>query len=211
MGYAIKEVFKTLQGEGANIGKTAVFCRFSGCNLWSGREEDRPSAVCAFCDTDFRGTNGVNGGHYQYAYQVADVIEEVWGIPTYEDRLVVFTGGEPILQLDYRLLLEVKKRGFVTAVETNGTLRIPEGIDWVCVSPKAGAPLVVTSGNELKVVFPQNGIDYKKLEELDFNFFWIQPKYGQEISANTSEAVDYCLNHPKWRLSIQTHKIIGMP
>lgn len=209
MPYAVKELFRTLQGEGAQAGRVAVFCRFAGCNLWSGREEDRHEAICRFCDTKFIGTDGPGGGRYADAEHLATAIESIWnGDEGY--RFVVFTGGEPLLQLDGPLLEAVRSRGFTTAVETNGTIDIPFGLDWVCVSPKAGARLQVRQGSELKLVFPQVGIDPKHLVKLPFKHFWLQPMDGPEREANTMAAVRYCLTHPKWRLSLQTHKMIGI-
>ncbi len=210
MAYAVKEMFATLQGEGAQAGRAAVFCRFAGCNLWSGRERDRASATCRFCDTDFVGTDGENGGRFEDAHALADAIAARWaGGPAH--RYVVFTGGEPLLQLDRALLDAMRAHGFAVAVETNGTLEAPGGIDWICVSPKAGASLVQRSGAELKLVFPQPEIDPDALAGLDFQHFWLQPMDGPERAANTAAAVAYCLAHPHWRLSLQTHKMIGIP
>lgn len=210
MGYAVKEVFRTLQGEGAQAGRAAVFCRFAGCNLWSGREEDRARAVCRFCDTDFVGTDGSGGGRFGSAEGLAAAIEAAWagGVAR---RFVVFTGGEPLLQLDPALLAAVRARGFESAVETNGTQDVPEGLDWVCVSPKAGAPLRLRRGQELKLVHPQAGLDPGDLAGLAFDHFWLQPMDGPARPANTEAAVAYCLEHPRWRLSLQTHKLIGIP
>jgi 7-carboxy-7-deazaguanine synthase len=210
MTYAVKELFKTLQGEGAQSGRAAVFCRFAGCNLWSGREEDRAEAVCRFCDTEFVGTDGEGGGKFATALELAEAIARTWNGSS-ERRYVVFTGGEPLLQLDAVLLEAVHAQGFEVAVETNGTLKPPRGIDWVCVSPKAGAPLQLKAGNELKLVFPQAGIDPAALETLPFDHFWVQPMDGPARIANTEAAVAFCLANPKWRLSLQTHKIIGIP
>jgi 7-carboxy-7-deazaguanine synthase len=208
--YAVKEIFLTLQGEGANAGRAAVFCRFSGCNLWSGQEKDRASAICGFCDTDFVGMDGAGGGSFANAGALSMAIESVWtGGKT--DRFVVFTGGEPLLQLDQALIKVVHARGFEIAVETNGTLAPPPGLDWLCVSPKAGAPLVANSGSELKLVFPQQGLRPEELCGLAFSHFWLQPMDGDERAANTAAAIAYCLDHPRWRLSLQTHKFIGMP
>jgi 7-carboxy-7-deazaguanine synthase (Cx14CxxC type) len=208
--YAVKEIFKTLQGEGAQTGRVAVFCRFSGCNLWSGREVDRATAACRFCDTDFVGTDGPGGGRFSTAKDLAAAIEAAWGEdPNY--RFVVFTGGEPLLQLDSEALAAVRARGFKSAVETNGTQDVPGGLDWVCVSPKAGGPLRLRRGDELKLVFPQDGVDPAALVELSFRHFWLQPMDGPRRDANTSAAVAYCLEHPRWRLSLQCHKIIGIP
>jgi 7-carboxy-7-deazaguanine synthase len=210
MTYAVKELFKTLQGEGAQAGRAAVFCRFAGCNLWSGREEDRAEAVCQFCDTEFVGTDGEGGGKFATAGELAEAIALTWDGPL-ERRYVVFTGGEPLLQLDATLLEAVHAKGFEVAVETNGTLEPPRGIDWVCVSPKAGAPFRLRAGSELKLVFPQAGIDPAALEILPFEHFWVQPMDGPARAANTEAAVAFCLANPKWRLSLQTHKIIGIP
>lgn len=210
MTYAVKELFKTLQGEGAQAGRAAVFCRFAGCNLWSGREEDRAQAICQFCDTEFVGVDGEGGGKFTTAEALAGAIAESWGSGSWR-RYVVFTGGEPLLQLDAALIDAVHARGFEIAVETNGTLTPPAGIDWVCVSPKAGAPFELKAGNELKLVFPQTGIDPAGLEALNFDHFWVQPMDGPARAANTEAAVAFCLAHPIWRLSLQTHKIIGIP
>jgi 7-carboxy-7-deazaguanine synthase len=210
MTYSVKELFKTLQGEGAQAGRAAVFCRFAGCNLWSGREEDRAQAICRFCDTDFVGADGDGGGKFADADSLAEAIARSWNGPA-ERRHVVFTGGEPLLQLDDDLIAAVHARGFEIAIETNGTLQPPPGIDWVCVSPKAGAPFVLKSGNELKLVFPQDGIDPKALESLNFDHFWVQPMDGPARAANTEAAVAFCLANPIWRLSLQTHKVIGIP
>ncbi|HTJ63901.1 MAG TPA: 7-carboxy-7-deazaguanine synthase [Alphaproteobacteria bacterium] len=210
MTYSVKELFKTLQGEGAQAGRAAVFCRFAGCNLWSGREEDRTQAVCTFCDTDFVGTDGEGGGKFADAEVLATRIAETWGVWA-ADRYVVFTGGEPLLQLDSDLIAAVHARGFEIAVETNGTIAAPAGIDWICVSPKADAKLVQTSGNELKLVYPQPQPDITALGRLHFDHFWVQPMDGPERAANTEAAVAFCLANPKWRLSLQTHKFIGIP
>ena len=210
MTYSVKELFKTLQGEGAQAGRAAVFCRFAGCNLWSGREEDRAEAVCRFCDTDFVGTDGAGGGKFQDAATLAEAIARTWNGPAGR-RYVVFTGGEPLLQLDPALIAAVHAQGFEIAVETNGTLEPPPGIDWVCVSPKADAPFVLKGGNELKLVFPQDGIDPAGLQALNFDHFWVQPMDGPARAANTEAAVAFCLANPIWRLSLQTHKVIGIP
>jgi len=210
MTYAVKELFKTLQGEGAQAGRAAVFCRFAGCNLWSGREEDRADAVCWFCDTDFVGTHGAGGGKFENAAELAKAIETAWN-GSDEGRYVVFTGGEPLLQLDAALIDAVHAKGFAVAVETNGTLKPPPGIDWVCVSPKARAPLVLRTGNELKLVFPQAGSDPAALSHLAFDHFWIQPMDGPARAVNTHAAVAFCLANPPWRLSLQTHKVLGIP
>ena len=207
--YAVKEIFLTLQGEGAQSGRAAVFCRFSGCNLWSGREKDRAAAACPFCDTDFVGTDGEGGGHLDDAEKLAGAIESAWGGGK-ENRFVVFTGGEPLLQLDAALIGAVHRRGFEAAVETNGTLPVPAGLDWICVSPKANAPLVATSGSELKLVYPQKGLSPGDVCGLAFAHFWLQPMDGDNLSANTAAAIAYCLKHPRWRLSLQTHKFVGL-
>jgi 7-carboxy-7-deazaguanine synthase len=208
--YSVKEIFLTLQGEGGQAGKAAVFCRFSGCNLWSGREQDRAKAVCTFCDTDFVGTNGVNGGKFATAEDLAAAVEAQWGGGS-DDRLVVCTGGEPLLQLDAPAIAALHARGFQIAVESNGTLKAPNGIDWICVSPKADAPVVQTSGQELKLVFPQENAPPERFADLDFERFYLQPMDGPERDANTQLAVAYCLSHPQWRLSVQTHKYLGLP
>ncbi|GEP09934.1 7-carboxy-7-deazaguanine synthase [Methylobacterium gnaphalii] len=210
MAYAVKEVFHTLQGEGAQAGRAAVFCRFAGCNLWSGREEDRAEAACRFCDTDFVGLNGEGGGRFATAADLAAAIAQTWeGGKT--DRFVVFTGGEPLLQLDAALIDAVHARGFEIAVETNGTLAAPEGIDWICVSPKAGNPLVQTSGHELKLVFPQEGAEPERFADLAFTRRFLQPMDGPDRLAYTQAAIAYCRADARWRLSLQTHKILGIP
>jgi 7-carboxy-7-deazaguanine synthase (Cx14CxxC type) len=210
MSYAVKEIFLTLQGEGGQAGRPAVFCRFSGCNLWSGREQDRASAVCNFCDTDFVGMDGPGGGRFATAQDLAGAVEAAWtgegGV-----RLVVCTGGEPLLQLDPALIAALHARGFEIAVETNGTLAAPSGIDWICVSPKADAPLAQTRGQELKLVFPQPGVDPARFEALAFERFLLQPMDGPDRATNTQAAIAYCLAHPRWRLSVQTHKYLGIP
>lgn len=209
MTYSVKEIFLTLQGEGAQAGRPAVFCRFSGCNLWSGREQDRGTAQCQFCDTDFVGTDGTLGGKYKTAAQLADLLQAAWGGQE-RHRFVVFTGGEPLLQLDEALIAAVHERGFEIAVETNGTVLPPAGIDWLCTSPKAGTEWIVRQGQELKLVFPQAGMDLAEFEDLPFDEFWLQPMDGPDQAANTRAAIAYCLAHPRWRLSIQTHKLIGI-
>ncbi len=206
----VKEIFKTLQGEGAHAGRAAVFCRFSGCNLWSGREQDRASAVCQFCDTDFVGTDGVGGGRFETAQELADAVERAWAGEGLR-RFVVFTGGEPMLQLDGALIAAIHKVGFEIAVETNGTQDGVDGIDWICVSPKFGAPLQLRRGHELKLVYPQAGLDPAELLALPFDHFWLQPMDGPDRSANTAAAIAYCLSHPRWRLSVQMHKFVGIP
>ena len=214
MTYTVKEIFYTLQGEGAQSGRAAVFCRFSGCNLWSGREEDRSRAVCQFCDTDFVGV-GPDGGKFTSAKELADAIDRCWlgGTQDYEKsgrKFVVCTGGEPLLQLDESLIEQLHQHGFEVAVETNGSRPAPESLDWICVSPKAGAPFVQKSGNELKLVYPQQNALPEQFADLDFQHFFLQPMDGQNITANTERAIDYCLRHPRWRLSIQTHKLVGV-
>jgi 7-carboxy-7-deazaguanine synthase len=211
MSYAVKEIFYTLQGEGANTGRPAVFCRFAGCNLWTGREADRETATCRFCDTDFVGTDGPGGGRFPAADRLAAAVEEAWPSSEPAPRFVVCTGGEPLLQLDAPLLDALHARGFEIAVETNGTVPPPPGIDWLCVSPKAGAPLVVDRGDELKLVFPQDGAEPERFAALRFRHFFLQPMDSPLREANTAAAVRYCLSHPRWRLSLQTHKLLGIP
>ncbi len=208
MGYAVKEIFYTLQGEGAQAGRPAVFCRFAGCNLWSGREQDRDQAVCRFCDTDFVGTDGTAGGRYRSAAELAAVIASHW--PGGHRPFVVCTGGEPLLQLDAELIAALHAQGFEIAVETNGTIAAPEGIDWLCVSPKAGAELVQRSGDELKLVYPQPDAPPEDFAALDFSHFMLQPMDSPRRAENTRQAIAYCLAHPRWRLSLQTHKTIGI-
>ncbi|WP_374305017.1 7-carboxy-7-deazaguanine synthase [Methylocella sp.] len=208
--YAAKEIFLTLQGEGAQAGRAAVFCRFSGCNLWSGRERDRADAACAFCDTDFVGVDGEGGGVFPDARTLAAAIAARWG-ERGGRRFVVFTGGEPLLQLDEALIAAVHAQNFEIAVETNGTLAPPRGIDWLCVSPKAGTELKVRAGSELKLVYPQEGLAPDEVAGLDFAHFFLQPMDGAAAARNTQAAVRYCLEHPRWRLSLQTHKLIGIP
>ncbi|MGO6790022.1 7-carboxy-7-deazaguanine synthase [Rhizobium ruizarguesonis] len=210
MTYAVKELFKTLQGEGAQAGRAAVFCRFAGCNLWSGREQDRHSAVCKFCDTDFIGIDGEGGGKFQTATDLATAIAQTWGARP-DRRFVVFTGGEPLLQLDDSLISAVHSLGFEIAVETNGTIAVPDHLDWICVSPKAGSELVVTRGSELKLVYPQVDLDPSLLVDLKFTHHWLQPMDGPFRAENTAAVAAYCLEHPPWRLSLQTHKLIGIP
>lgn len=210
MTYSVKEIFLTVQGEGGQAGRPAVFLRFAGCNLWSGREQDRATAVCSFCDTDFVGTDGEGGGKFADAERLADAVAGQWIGAEGQPKLVVCTGGEPLLQLDAALVAALKGRGFDVAVETNGTLTVPPGVDWICVSPKADAPLAQTSGQELKLVYPQAGADPERFAGLDFERFWLQPMDGPELEANTAAAVAYCLSHPRWRLSVQTHKYIGV-
>ena len=209
MAYAVKEAFLTLQGEGANAGRAAVFCRFAGCNLWSGLERDRATAVCTFCDTDFVGMDGEGGGRFADADALADAVQAAWrGGP--DNRLTVLTGGEPLLQVDDALVAALHARGFAIALETNGTLPAPAGIDWICVSPKADAPVVQTRGQELKLVYPQAGVDPARFEAWDFERFLLQPMDSPDRAANTEAAIAYCLAHPRWRLSVQTHKYLGI-
>jgi 7-carboxy-7-deazaguanine synthase len=212
VSYAVKEIFFTLQGEGANAGRPAVFCRFSGCNLWSGREADRETAICQFCDTDFVGMDGTNGGRYQTADQLASTIAASWpsdDVGTHR-RFVVCTGGEPLLQLDEPLIAALHDRNFAVAVETNGTQAVPPGLDWVCVSPKAGSQMIVSEGSELKLVFPQGGAHPSQFEHLEFGRLYLQPMDGLDQDENTQLALQYCLDHPRWSLSIQTHKLLGI-
>jgi len=212
MSYAVKEIFYTLQGEGTQSGRAAVFCRFAGCNLWTGRESDRPSAICNFCDTDFVGTDGPGGGRFASPDNLAAAIEKTWPDDApLGKRFVVCTGGEPLLQIDTALIQALHRRRFEIAVETNGTLTAPEGLDWICVSPKAGAPFVQKSGDELKLVYPQSGSDPVDFELLPFRHFFLQPMDGPDRAANTELALRYCLAHPQWRLSLQTHKFLGIP
>jgi len=212
MSYSVKEIFYTLQGEGAQAGRAAVFCRFAGCNLWSGREPDRAAAVCQFCDTDFLGVDGPGGGRFDSADDLAAAVERQWPAESAPgQRFVVCTGGEPLLQLDASLISALRRRSFEIAVETNGTIEAPEGLDWLCVSPKAGAELVQNSGDELKLVYPQAGADPADFEMLSFRHFFLQPMDGPGRAANTELALRYCLAHPRWRLSLQTHKILGIP
>lgn len=215
--YTVKEIFYTLQGEGANTGRAAVFCRFAGCNLWTGREADRRKAVCTFCDTDFVGTDGPGGGKFATAEELARAVEAEWPrtslppvVPS-SRPLVVCTGGEPLLQLDVDAIDALHRKGFEIAVETNGTVSRPPGVDWLCVSPKADAPLVLTSGDELKLVFPQAEAPPERFRGLDFRHFFLQPMDGPDRERNTRLALEYCLEHPGWRLSLQTHKMLGIP
>jgi 7-carboxy-7-deazaguanine synthase len=210
MTYSVKEIFFTLQGEGANAGRPAVFCRFAGCNLWNGLEADRSSAICRFCDTDFVGTDGTLGGKYRSAQDLAGMVSSQWPTADLKDRLVVLTGGEPLLQVDAALLTQLKSHGFEVAVETNGTVLPPPGIDWICVSPKAGANVLLRCGNELKFVFPQIGADPASYLGWDFQRFFLQPMDGPAKRENTRAAIAYCLQNPSWRLSVQTHKMIGV-
>jgi 7-carboxy-7-deazaguanine synthase (Cx14CxxC type) len=208
--YSVKEIFYTLQGEGAQAGRAAVFCRFAGCNLWTGREQDRAEAVCRFCDTDFVGTDGTGGGKFATADALADAVAAQWPDAAPDRRYVVCTGGEPLLQLDAPLVEALHARGFAVAVETNGTVDPPPGLDWICVSPKAGAPLKLRVGDELKLVVPQEGLLPEAVEHLDFAHFSLQPMDGPDLARNTRLAVELCLARPKWRLSVQTHKVVGI-
>ncbi|MDR3753126.1 MAG: 7-carboxy-7-deazaguanine synthase [Terracidiphilus sp.] len=209
--YSVKEIFYTLQGEGAQTGRAAVFCRFAGCNLWSGREADRPSAICQFCDTDFAGTNGPGGGKFTLAADLAAAVMEAWPADSGGARFVVCTGGEPLLQIDEPLIDALHANDFEIAVETNGTIAVPRGLDWICVSPKAGATLIQRTGDELKLVYPQPGAEPAGFESLQFRHFFLQPMDGPHREANTQAALKYCLDHPRWRLSLQTHKLLGIP
>ncbi len=208
--YSIKEIFYTLQGEGAHAGRPAVFCRFSGCNLWTGREQDRASAVCQFCDTDFVGTDGERGGKFATPGALAEEIDSLWPAGA-GHKYVVFTGGEPLLQLDAPLIAAMHAVGFTIAIETNGTIEVPPGVDWICVSPKMGAQLVVSKGNEIKVVIPQAGQDLAAYEGLDFENFFVQPMDGPLAAFNTTLAIETCKRNPKWKLSLQTHKLLNIP
>lgn len=211
MTYNIKEIFYTLQGEGTHAGRPAVFCRFANCNLWTGREKDRHRAICTFCDTDFVGTDGPGGGRFKTADELADAVAQAWPSTDSEHRMVVCTGGEPLLQLDEEAVLALQARGFFVAVETNGTQSAPDGIDWLCVSPKIGSDLLLKSGHELKLVFPQAGGEPDQFEKLGFSSFRLQPMDGPDLVRNTEMTVDYCLKNPKWQLSLQTHKYLGIP
>jgi 7-carboxy-7-deazaguanine synthase (Cx14CxxC type) len=209
MAYRVKEIFYTLQGEGLRAGRAAVFCRFSACNLWTGRERDRHRAICQFCDTDFVGTDGPGGGVFQTASDLAAAVAACWAAAAGR-KYVVCTGGEPLLQLDSEAVNELHAQGFEVAIETNGTRAAPAGINWICVSPKAGATLLLRAGDELKLVYPQEGAEPERFEELPFGEFLLQPMDGPDLAANTAAAVQYCLQHPRWRLSLQTHKILGI-
>ncbi|MEI9401861.1 7-carboxy-7-deazaguanine synthase [Mesorhizobium argentiipisi] len=211
MSYAVKEIFYTLQGEGRNAGRAAVFCRFAGCNLWSGREADRATAICSFCDTDFVGVNGSAGGRFATAQALTSAVEGAWAGSGEGGRLVVLTGGEPLLQVDEELIEALHAAGFEIAAETNGTIHPPAGIDWLCVSPKAGAALLVKAGDELKLVYPQPKAEPERFQGLAFDHFLLQPMDGPEREANTAAAVAYCLANPRWRLTLQTHKFLGIP
>lgn len=211
MTYSVKEIFYTLQGEGAQAGRPAVFCRFAGCNLWTGREQDRASAVCKFCDTDFVGINGERGGKFGNSDELAVTINSLWPVDYPANKYVVFTGGEPLLQLDEALFASMHGQGFEIAIETNGTLPVPQGVDWICVSPKMGAALAQRSGDELKVVVPQDGQKLEEYEQLDFRHFFLQPMDGPDREANTRLAIELCKQRPRWRLSLQTHKLLQIP
>jgi 7-carboxy-7-deazaguanine synthase len=211
VSYAVKEIFYTLQGEGANVGRPAVFLRFAGCNLWSGHEADRADARCTFCDTDFVGMDGPGGGRFETARDLAHAVSAAWPEGAVSGReFVVCTGGEPLLQLDSPLIAALHHAGFAIAIETNGTVAPPPNLDWVCVSPKAGVEFIVRSGDELKLVYPQPGLDPASLEELGFQHFFLQPMDGPALAANVDSALRYCLEHPRWRLSLQTHKLLGI-
>ena len=210
MSYSVKEIFYTLQGEGANSGRPAVFLRFAGCNLWSGLEQDRPDAVCRFCDTEFAGIDGAGGGKFESADALAAAVAAAWPAEGAGERFVVCTGGEPLLQLDAALVAALRGRGCMVAAETNGTLAAPAGTLWLTVSPKAGAPLELTRGDELKLVYPQTGAEPERYAQLEFRHFFLQPMDGPDKARNTRLAIEYCLAHPAWRLSLQTHKLIGI-
>ncbi|MDA0892207.1 MAG: 7-carboxy-7-deazaguanine synthase [Proteobacteria bacterium] len=213
MTYSVKEIFYTLQGEGAQAGRPAVFCRFTGCNLWSGLERDRQTATCNFCDTDFVGTDGEGGGKFATPAALVESIVACWParLNTSAAPYVVFTGGEPLLQLDTRLIEALHEKGFEIAVETNGTLEAPPGIDWICVSPKATAPVTLSSGNELKLVYPQPSVMPDRFSHLQFDYYFLQPMDGPAVKENTQATIDYCKSNPQWRLSIQMHKLVGLP
>ena len=210
MSYKVKEIYYTLQGEGAMTGRPAVFCRFSGCNLWSGREQDRAKAICKFCDTNFWGTDGVNGGTFKSAKALAEKVKSLWPKRKKGKPYVVCTGGEPALQLDQTMVNAFHKAGFEVAIETNGTKPLPDGIDWICMSPKANTEIVITKGNELKLVYPQKGINPKDFVKMDYDEFFLQPMDSPTQEANTKACLDYCMKNPKWRLSLQTHKMLGI-
>lgn len=209
--YKVKEIYYTLQGEGAHTGRAAVFCRFTGCNLWTGREEDRHKAICQFCDTDFWGTDGLNGGHYPTPESLAEKVISLWPANTAGKPYVVCTGGEPMLQMDDELVEAFHEQGLEVAIETNGTIPVLEIIDWICVSPKAGSELVQLHGNELKLVYPQSGAEPHLFENLDFTHFYLQPMDSPKQAENIAATVEYCKANPKWRLSVQTHKLVGIP
>lgn len=211
--YSVKEIYFTIQGEGRNTGQAAVFLRFTGCNLWSGLELDRAKATCQFCDTDFVGTDGPGGGKFRSAEELAETVQRVWREHRFNSAppFVVCTGGEPLIQMDQPLVDALHSLGFKIAIETNGTLAPPRGIDWLCVSPKAGTELAVSEGTELKLVFPQKGAEPEQFEHLNFKHFYLQPMDGPQKEENVKKAVDYCMAHPSWKLSLQTHKILGLP
>ena len=211
MTYTVKEIFYTLQGEGAHTGRPAVFCRFAGCNLWSGHEEDRAEAICDWCDTDFVGTDGPGGGRFETAEDLARAVADCWKSTNGGRPFVVCTGGEPLLQLDAAAVDALHRAGFEVAVETNGTMEPPPGLDWICVSPKARAELVLKQGDELKLVFPQEGAEPQRFEGFEADHFFLQPMDGPDLQRNTELTVRYCLDHPRWRLSLQTHKLLGIP
>lgn len=211
MTYSVKEIYYTLQGEGAQTGRAAVFCRFTGCNLWSGSERDRETAICKFCDTDFVGIDGPGGGKFKTADALADAIAEKWPTGKAGRPYVVCTGGEPLLQLDQALVNALHTRGFEVAVETNGTLEAPLGLDWICVSPKSTSPLLLKAGNELKLVYPQSDALPEHFEGMHFEQFFLQPQDGPDISRNVKQTIEYCMAHPKWRISLQTHKLLNIP
>lgn len=211
MAYSVKEIYYTLQGEGAHAGRPAIFLRFSGCNLWTGREADRHKAICQFCDTDFVGTDGPGGGKFSSAEALAEAVFKMWPQESNHMPYLVCTGGEPLLQLDDVLVKALHERHITIAIETNGTLLPPKGIDWICVSPKAGAPLKLTYGNELKLVYPQPGAEPEKFAHLNFEHFYLQPMDGPHLAENTRKAIEYCLRHPQWSLSLQTHKFLNIP
>ena len=211
MTYSIKEIFYTLQGEGNHAGRPAVFCRFAGCNLWTGREEDRSTAICQFCDTDFVGTDGIGGGKFKTAQALASNINSLWPSSYPDSKYVVFTGGEPLLQLDLALIAAMHEVGFTIAIETNGTLPVPKGVDWICVSPKMGSSLVVRKGNEIKVVIPQMEQPMSEYASLDFEHHFVQAMDGPNREENLRLAIAYCKDHPKWKLSVQTHKLLQIP
>jgi 7-carboxy-7-deazaguanine synthase len=211
MTYQVKEIFMTLQGEGARTGRPAVFVRFAGCNLWGGLEKDRSTAICKFCDTDFVGTNGKNGGKFSRAQDLAAAVTSIWSAESDQERYVVCTGGEPLLQLDAPLIDALHSEGFEIAIETNGTIAVPAGVDWVCVSPKSGAEFVANAGDELKLAYPQKGIAPDSFLGNKFRHFFLQPMDGPELQRNMAAAAQYCMAHPEWRLSLQTHKLLGIP
>lgn len=208
--YSVKEIFYTLQGEGAQCGRAAVFLRFAGCNLWSGREEDRSTAICNFCDTDFVGTNGTLGGKYKSADLLAEQIDDLWPKDAQNLKYIVCTGGEPLLQLDENLIKALQQKGFEVAIETNGTIEVPDGVDWICMSPKPNTEIVVKSGHELKFIYPQSDISPENFEQLNFQHFFIQPMDGPDQSNNIQKSIDFVQQNPRWRLSLQTHKIVGI-